>query len=166
MNGCMKDVNFFAFLTIILFSISIWTDLDQRKIPNLLIFNGFLLKLVFLPFFFISSLNIIINIIFLFLVIGLLYPFWSKNIIGGGDYKLFILVILFLPLGSRFSLFYPYFSNLGPEICQFFVFFSILYISQYIFIRIYRYCTIEEKRKKIVPLSPVISMAFFLSISF
>ena len=137
-------------------------DIKFQKISNSLIILGMCIKIAILFIFHdvIFTRNLFENaMISLFLII-----IWIKRGMGGGDIKILLLYLFYIPSNSKFSLLLPVIFELNDRI-EFFFFVFLLFLSSYVYDHFIVKKTLEEPRQQKI-LAPFFLVAFILSLIF
>jgi len=134
-------------------------DVKSRKIPNSLIILGLCIKIVINFIFHDEFLNP--NLIENTLISLILVIVWIKRGIGGGDVKILLLYLLYIPSNSKFSLVNSIISDIYDRF-EFFLSILIFFISIYIFEGLTRRKTPGEPQKNKI-LTPFFLIGLILS---
>lgn len=148
-NEIFLIVSFYGFLLLI----TIY-DLSKGIIPNYLILSILCLKIGYMCYFNTWILISIKNIIAYIILIIILFEFFKKSLIGGGDFKAFMVIILYLIPETKICI-----ANLHFNHSDFLQFFMFLMISLIIYDIIL--FTRKKPSKKIV-LAPFFGISGFL----
>ena len=137
-------------------------DIKYQKISNSLILLGICMKIIisFIFHYAIDVRNLFENTIFLIL----LFNGWRKKWIGGGDVKMLLLFLIYIPYFSNISLLYPVISNLNDRI-EFFLSVFLLFLISYVYERVAMNQMQEKTRKKKI-LAPFFLSSLILALVF
>ena len=137
-------------------------DIKYQKISNSLIILGICIKIT-INFIF-HDINFRQNLIENTMISILLIIAWRKRWMGGGDVKLLLFYLFYIPSNSKISILNPVISELNDRI-EFFLILFLLFLTTYVHQCVTMKISPDELRQK-KPLAPFFLVCLLLSLIF